>query len=163
MKPANMFIIVGIAFVLLVLAAVAVLNTAGSEFYGISSAGFIKVDAAMNGSDLLLTGNCRKISMTISEHQALSIETGLKNEHYMRPLTHDIMKDIFTNFGIQLMDARIDSYTDGVYNARMFVKSGDKILEIDARPTDAVGMAVRMGVPLYFNEELLELNGEKVC
>ena len=129
----------------------------------ISSQGFVPVSIEMNGSDMVLTGGCRSISMTISEHQAISIASGLNKEFYIRPLTHDLMRDVFENYGIELAAARIDSFTDGVYTAKIYVRKDSKILEMDARPTDAVGLALRMDVPVYFNEELLGINGEKTC
>jgi uncharacterized protein len=131
--------------------------------FSVSNEGYVQVEVEMNNSDLIVTGNCRQISMTVSEHQALSIFTGLNKEFYIRPLTHDIMMDIITNFNLDLKGARIDSFTNDIYNAKIYVENDKKILELDARPTDAVGLAVRADIPVYFNEELLELNGEKIC
>ena len=64
----------------------------------ISSQGFVPVSIEMNGSDMVLTGGCRSISMTISEHQAISIASGLNKEFYIRPLPHPLIKDIFLQF-----------------------------------------------------------------
>ncbi|MBI4018873.1 MAG: bifunctional nuclease family protein [Candidatus Aenigmarchaeota archaeon] len=155
--------LIALAGIGLFLLIVLVRPTAPASLPEISVEGFVPVKIEINGSDMILSGECRSILMAVSEHQALSIASALNNEYYIRPLTHDLMRDIFENYKIELNSARIDSFTDGVYTAKIYVTKDSKILEMDARPTDAAGIALRMGVPLYFNEDLLKINGEKIC
>lgn len=129
----------------------------------ISNEGFSVVEVKIEGDNLTLTGNCRSVTMTVSEHQALSIDIGLRDEFYVRPLTHDIINDILKDYGIKLLAARIDSFTSGIYTAKIFLQQGTKTLEIDTRPTDAIGIAIRQKLPVYFRTDLLEVNGEKAC
>src|SRR3989344_1080607 len=127
-----------------------------------SPSNYVEVTPEMRGDVLILTGNCRAVNMTVSEHQAISIVSGTEKKFYVRPMTHDIMKDMLDYYGIRLASARIDSFSDGIYNARIVLSADGKTLDMDARPTDAVGMAVRLGVPVLFNEELLDANGELI-
>lgn len=127
------------------------------------AANYVEVTPAIDGDVLILTGECRAVNMTVSDHQAISIASAMAKKFYVRPMTQDIMKDIFDAYGIRLASARIDGISDGIYTARMVVTTGGKTLEMDSRPTDAVGMAIRMGVPVLFEEKLLEAGGEKIC
>jgi len=157
---AELFALAGIGLFFVVLALQPAQPLFSAE---IPNQGFVVVSVSVNNSDMALEGDCRRLSMTVSDHQALSIASALDGKYYIRPLTHDIMKDIFDNYGIALVAAHIDAFTDGVYTAKIYINKDSKMLEVDARPTDAVGLALRMGVPVYFNKELLDINGEKTC
>lgn len=129
----------------------------------ISTEGYARVNVAIDDSTLTFYSGCYELSMNVHEVQALSIKNGLEDRIETRPLTHDIMRDMIENFGIKTELARIESFRDGIYYARIFMKQGSKALDVDARPTDAVGIAVRMDVPIYFRQELLEKYGTKTC
>lgn len=125
--------------------------------------GYEKVSIAMQMNDLVFSSQCYQLGMTVADTQALSISYGIENATYERPLTHDMMKDILENYGISVLLARIDSYTDGIYYAKIFLQQGRKVLELDARPSDAAGIAVRTGTPMYFKKDLLEKYGAYAC
>ncbi len=129
----------------------------------ISTEGYAKAIVDITGSTLTFYSGCHELSMNVHEVQALSIKNGLEGKIETRPLTHDIMRDINENFGIKTELVRVESFRDGIYYARIFMKQGSKALDVDARPTDAVGIAVRMNVPIYFKQELLERYGIKTC
>jgi bifunctional DNase/RNase len=101
--------------------------------------------------------------MEISDTQALSIKQGLEKTIDKRPLTQDIMKDIFDNFDIEVLMVRIDAFSDGIYYARIIIQQGDKVLDIDSRPSDAAALAVRSSLPVYVKNELLSTYGENIC
>jgi len=131
--------------------------------FPISSEGMVKVNVKMNGNGLQFSSECFAVTMNIHEVQALSIKNGIDNRIDVRPLTHDIMKEIFTNFDIKVVEVRIDSFENEIYNAKMFIRQGNKLLELDSRPSDAIGMAVRTGVPVIFSRQLLESKGVNTC
>ncbi len=134
-----------------------------TEVTGVSMEGYVKVDAAIADNILTFRSDCYALPMTIHEVQAMSIKGGLENKIEARPLTHDIMRDMIETFGIKITLVRIESFNDGIYYARIYMKQGNKALDVDARPTDATGIAVRLNVPIYFNQELLEKYGTKIC
>ncbi len=161
-----------LTYVLLVIAVVAVAYTLfnaemqlskAQEITDVSLEGYVKADVSIDGDVLTFRSDCYELPMTIHEVQAMSIKSGLENKIEARPLTHDIMRDMIESFGIKVTMVRIESFNDGIYYARIFMKQGNKALDVDARPTDATGIAVRLNVPVYFNQELMERYGTKNC
>jgi len=73
-----------------------------------------------------------------------------------RPLTHDLLKDVITAVGRQLVEVRIVSVTDGVYHAELVLDGG---LTVSARSSDAIALALRTGSPILGAEEVLETGG----
>jgi hypothetical protein len=69
-----------------------------------------------------------------------------------RPLTHDLMRDLLVALGQELTQVRITSLEDGVYYAVLVLASG---VEVSARPSDAIALALRTGSPIFGAEEVL--------
>jgi bifunctional DNase/RNase len=57
----------------------------------------------------------------------------------------------------------LDRYEDGVYYANLFLKTKDKVLKLDSKPSDAIALALRTNSTIYINETLLNDIGETVC
>jgi bifunctional DNase/RNase len=134
-----------------------------AEMPSISTEGLDQVSVRMQFNDLIFSSKCRSLSMTIADTQALSISHSLQNTTYVRPLTHEIIRNAFENFGIEVPFVKIDEYEDGIYKAKIFMKKNNQILEMDARPSDAVGVAVRVKSSVYFNHDLMERFGTYTC
>jgi len=127
----------------------------------LSTKGFVEV--SVNVTDkLLLDGNCRRIVMPIHPMQIYSIDKGMKSKIDYRPQTHDLMKDIFEGFGIELLMVKVDDIENDVYKARFILRKGNKVLDLDARPSDSIAMAVRYGKEVYVEENLMR-KGTKIC
>lgn len=77
-----------------------------------------------------------------------------------RPLTHDLMNSIFEGVGIQIKQIVINDIQDTIYYARLFIEQrlGDitHIIEIDARPSDCITLALMNNVPVYCTKDVLE-------
>jgi uncharacterized protein len=73
-----------------------------------------------------------------------------------RPLTHDLIKDLLKAAGQELAQVRITSLQDGVFYAELVFTSG---LEVSARPSDAIAIALRTGTPIFGAEAVLEEAG----
>ena len=77
-----------------------------------------------------------------------------------RPLTHDLMDMIFNGYGIRLKQVVITDVQDTIYFARLFLEQeiGDirHIVEIDARPSDCITLALMQNAPVYCTREVLE-------
>ena len=69
-----------------------------------------------------------------------------------RPLTHDLMKSILDSMGMDLAEITISELKDGTFYAKLSLDSQ----EIDARPSDAIALAVRYGAPIYVSEKVME-------
>lgn len=69
-----------------------------------------------------------------------------------RPMTHDLMKDILDGLAVTLTAVHITDLQDGVYYANLLFDGG---VEVSARPSDAIALAMRMGVTIYAEEAVL--------
>jgi len=139
------------------------LEKRGFEIQNVSLEGYVEADVSLDGQLLQFDAECRRISMMISEAQAYSIDLALANETPFRPMTQDIMRDMMRSFGIELKLARITKFENDVYYAQIVVKSGNKTLILDSRPSDATALALRFGIPIYINKDLLQEYGEAIC
>jgi bifunctional DNase/RNase len=76
-----------------------------------------------------------------------------------RPLTHDLLRDVVSSLGHTLSEVRITELTDGVFFAILAFEGG---VEVSARPSDAIALALRTGTPIYGAEAVLEEAGISV-
>ncbi|MFC4993289.1 bifunctional nuclease family protein [Rubritalea tangerina] len=88
-----------------------------------------------------------------------AINIALANEEVVRPLTHDLFNSTLQALGGRMMRALIVRVEDEVYYARLFIEAQNeimerKIVEMDARPSDCIALAVRCGAPVYFLKEV---------
>jgi len=143
------------------------LPPAGSDYKSIpqlSTEGFViveNIDAGLN--EIYLTSGCFKLPMAIDEQQILSILIGSSGERGFRPLTHDLMTDVFEIYDIKILMVKIESIFDGTYFAKILLKRGGKVLNLDSRPSDAIAIAARTNAPVYINKTLLEEYGDNIC
>ncbi len=134
-----------------------------ASYDNITTEGFVSVQPGINGTTVHLTGDCYDISFDVTLDQAYSITKGVERTVASRPLTHDILKDILDNFGVEVLQIRIDRYINGIYYATIVLKQGNNILELDARPSDSIALALRTGNALYIGKTFLEANGARIC
>src|ERR1700710_364675 len=76
-----------------------------------------------------------------------------------RPLTHDLMRDVLEATGVVLNEVRITEVKDGVFYATLVFESG---VEVSARPSDSIALALRTGTRIVCSEELLDATGLEV-
>lgn len=95
------------------------------------------------------------ILIGIGEAEALSIAYELQNKKFARPLSHDLMKKIIETLNGTVEKIVINDIKEQVFYATIFLrKQNGEIEELDARPSDSLALAVRMGVPIYVNEDV---------
>lgn len=128
-----------------------------------STGGLAAVETKINGTTVFLISGCYAVSFDVTPDQAYSIARGLDNTLGARPLTHDILKDVLDIFNIEILQIRVDRYSNDIYYATIFLRQGNKILELDARPSDSIALALRARVPLYFKQSILEERGTNIC
>ncbi|MFI5098964.1 MAG: bifunctional nuclease family protein [Actinomycetes bacterium] len=73
-----------------------------------------------------------------------------------RPMTHDLLRDVLTALGVELTQIRITELRDGVFYALLVFSDG---VEVSARPSDAIALALRTGTPIFGAESVLEEAG----
>ena len=122
---------------------------------------FVKVPVQHTDGYALFIGNDEKtiiIYVDGSTGDAIRmIRSGTKKE---RPLTHDLMNLMMQGFGIDVKRVYINDVIDGTFFARLSLEMknelGTKIVEIDARPSDSITMALMAGIPIYMSRKILD-------
>ena len=101
----------------------------------------------------------RRLPIVIGSTEAESIAVGIDHQRKGRPLTHDLFLRFAKEFGIEIMEVVINRFRDGVYYAMLVCKQGDDLTMIDARPSDAIAIAVRAGCEIYAYETVMDEAG----
>ena len=101
----------------------------------------------------------RRLPIVIGSAEAESIAVGIEKHKNGRPHTHDLFLRFAHEFGIEIMEVVINRFRDGVYYAMLVCKQGDELTMIDARPSDAIAIAVRRGCEIYAYESVMEEAG----
>ena len=105
-----------------------------------------------------IEGN-RRLPIIIGAFEAQAIALELENIQPPRPMTHDLLRDLFETVGAEILDVVIDELREGTFFAKIrFVHTGDEG-QLDARPSDAVAVAVRVGAPIYVSPSVLDEAG----
>jgi len=105
----------------------------------------------------------RMLPIFIGLWEAVSIYSAGKKEVLPRPFTHDLFIDVFSKFSITLRSLQIDSIEDSVYYARLILNNETREEYIDCRPSDGIAIALRAGVQVFVEEEVLAAGGQKVA
>ncbi len=74
-----------------------------------------------------------------------------------RPLTHDLIKNIFEKLNVKIIRVVITEIVDNTYYAYIYANDGKREVAIDSRPSDAVAVALRVNAPIYIEESILEI------
>ena len=102
----------------------------------------------------------RKLPIVIGVSEAQSIAIALeKAVNAPRPLTHDLFKNVLQLYHINLQEVIIHKMKDGIFFANLITVQDGKEAVIDARPSDAVALAVRFKCPIFTTEDVLDKAG----
>lgn len=88
--------------------------------------------------------------------EASSIATALENVETPRPMTHDLLKNILDNLGVKVVKIEINDLKDNTYYALLHLDVNKKRLTIDARPSDAIAIAIRTGASIFVEESVIQ-------
>ena len=97
----------------------------------------------------------RFLPIWIGAFEATAIAFALQGIETARPMTHDLMKNILDMLSVRMRKVVISELKEGTFYADVTFEQGGKLYEISARPSDAIALAVRMGVTIYASEEVL--------
>lgn len=104
-------------------------------------------------------GGTRRLPIIIGGYEAQAIAVELENMSPSRPLTHDLFKNFATAYNIHVDEVIVYNLKEGVFYSKLLCNNGDKQLEIDARTSDAIALAVRFNCPIYSYEFILSQAG----
>ena len=102
----------------------------------------------------------RYLPIWIGPFEAEAIQMGLQGTDAGRPLTHDLLRDVIGELGAKASYVLINALRDDTFYARLVLTLDGRELEIDARPSDAIALAVRLGVSIFVSEDVMERAGQ---
>jgi hypothetical protein len=88
--------------------------------------------------------------------EASSIATALENVQTPRPMTHDLLKNILDNLDVKVVKIEVNNLKDNTYYAMIHLEVEKKRLTIDARPSDAIALALRVGASIFVDENVIK-------
>jgi bifunctional DNase/RNase len=101
----------------------------------------------------------RSFQIVIGIFEAVAIDRKLKEREPLRPMTHDLLDNTIKEMGGTLERIVVNDLQDNTFYARLHIATKHGTAEVDARPSDAVALAVRAGCPLYVEEDVLKQAG----
>jgi uncharacterized protein len=115
----------------------------------------VRVEMPSNQPIVLLreVGGDRYLPIWIGPGEATAIAFAQQGMAPARPLTHDLFKDVLEAVGQELTEVRITDLREGVFYAELVFASG---VEVSARPSDAIALALRTGTPIFGSDGVLD-------
>jgi len=102
----------------------------------------------------------RYLPIWVGPYEAEAITVALQEIEMARPLTHDLLKNLFGVFGAQVKRVEIIALRDDIFFGNIVVHTEDgRTLNIDSRPSDAVALAVRARVPILVHHSVMDVAG----
>ena len=117
---------------------------------------------SQTGAYVLILGDKhsrRRLPIVIGSAEAESIAVGIERHKNGRPHTHDLFLRFANEFNIEIKEVVINRFREGVYYAMLVCKQGDDLTMIDARPSDAIAIAVRSDCGIYAYETVMDEAG----
>lgn len=98
----------------------------------------------------------RTFPIVIGLNEALAIERRLMGHTPPRPYTHELLAQVIEALGAKIERIVICDLKDTTFYARLILRQGDKEIDLDSRPSDAIALGVATDVPIYVEEHVLE-------
>ncbi|GAB4279634.1 MAG: bifunctional nuclease family protein [Coriobacteriia bacterium] len=120
----------------------------------------LNIDALTNSPVVLLKvwdeSDDRVMPIWIGHAEAMAILLRLQNVEPPRPLTHDLMRDVIETLGYVVERVEITRLEESTFFAALVLRSEERSLALDARPSDSMALAVRTGAPIYVADDVWE-------
>lgn len=104
----------------------------------------------------------RYLPIWIGPAEADAIAVRLQEVAVARPLTHDLLRSVIDSLGASVDYVIVNDLSNDTFFARIMLQIDGRVMEIDSRPSDAIALAVRVQVPIYADESVLEKAGVKL-
>jgi bifunctional DNase/RNase len=98
----------------------------------------------------------RRLPIIIGAFEAQAIALEIEGIRPPRPLTHDLLKQLTDNLGATVLEVIVDELRENTFYAKIIIEVSGLTQEIDARPSDAIALAVRAQAPIFISESVLE-------
>lgn len=127
------------------------------ELIEVQIEGIFAADSGGNVSRFVLVSDGeRKLPILIGGFEANAITMPLEGARADRPMTHDLIRTIIERLDAHVDRVVIDDLWNGIFYAKLYIRNGKEEMEIDARPSDALAIAVRFDAPIFVADAILE-------
>jgi uncharacterized protein len=106
-----------------------------------------------------VAGQRRVLPIFIGVPEAQAIALTMQNIETPRPMTHDLMKNLLEEVGAQVERITVTELREGTFFAEIVLSSRGEVRSVSSRPSDAIALAIRIGSPIYAEEDVLEEAG----
>lgn len=116
------------------------------------------VDRATNTPVVILRekDGDRVLPIWIGPAEASAIAMEMQGVKALRPMTHDLLKQIILGLGAELRRITIHEVKENTYFAELLMSREDHVFQVDARPSDSIALALRLSAPIFAAEQLLD-------
>ncbi len=104
-------------------------------------------------------GTDRYLPIWVGQYEAEAITVALQEVEMVRPLTHDLLKNVFTTFNARIKRIEIVALKEDIFYGNIVAEVNGQETNVDSRPSDAIALAVRAHVPIMVDETVLEAAG----
>lgn len=105
------------------------------------------------------TDSKRYLPIWIGPFEADAIAMAIQGHEPQRPMTHDLLKSTISEMGGQISHIFVNDLQDNTFFARVVIEQHGRTVEVDARPSDAIAIAVRTEVPIFVENHVLDQAG----
>jgi bifunctional DNase/RNase len=97
----------------------------------------------------------RYLPIWVGPYEAEAITVALQEIEMIRPLTHDLLKNVFTTFNARIKRVEIVALREDIFYGNIVAESNGQVINIDSRPSDAIALAVRAHVPILVDPSVM--------
>ena len=121
------------------------------------SVAHLGVDRSTNSPVVVLreVGGERTLPIWIGTNEANAIAMELQGMKPERPMTHDLLRHLISGLGGELRRVQITDLRDDTYYAELLIMRGEEVVQVDARPSDSIALALRCNAPIFTTDALL--------
>ncbi|MCP4665279.1 MAG: bifunctional nuclease family protein [Deltaproteobacteria bacterium] len=92
--------------------------------------------------------------------EATAIASEMEGVKFSRPMTHDLLKNMMEMVNAEITKIEVNDLKNNTYYALIHFKQGEKMMSIDARPSDALALSLRMKAPIFVADEVITNSGK---
>ncbi len=124
----------------------------------------VGIEPTNNAPFVLLKNEEQKMVLFIGIgiFEATQISMKLEHQQPPRPMTHDLLKSVLDGLGAKVSKVFVNKLAQDTFFAQITLEMNGAVVEIDSRPSDAIALALRVEVPIYVAEEVLDQAGVRV-
>jgi len=98
----------------------------------------------------------RVLPIWIGPAEASAIAMELQGVKAQRPMTHDLLMHVILGLGGELRRVTITNVRDNTYFAELLIRRDEQVVQVDARPSDSIALALRLHAPIFTTDDLLD-------